>query len=137
MPAPLSARNDLRVVESATQVRPLSSLIAAAIDEMCNDLERYQLRQTERLRLTYCIAAADELIEDLEGLSLAGQTAVPAAWQTRLDHFASQLPSGAAGELRAGVAPTCLLDQVFDVEERLFRLKLGEWAQILGSESEG
>jgi hypothetical protein len=137
VPPPPYARKHLHVVESATHVRPLSSLIAAAIDEMCDDLERYHVRQEQRLNLTRCIAAADELIRDLEDLALAGETAVPAAWQPRLDRFASQLPIAAAEELSAGTPPTRLLDQDFDVEERLFALKLGEWARILGVTPEG
>jgi hypothetical protein len=116
------------VAEPATDVH-LSSAIAAALDDMCQDLERYQARQEQRLQLARCIAAADELIEELEGLSLAGAAEVPAGWQPRLDRFVESLPAGVAGDLRSGAEPNRLLDQVFAIEERLFRLKLGEWAQ--------
>ena len=108
--------------------RLLSSAIAAAIDDMCPDLERYQARLQQRVHLSRCIAAADELIDELQGLDLAGEPAVPAAWQARLDRFADGLPPGVAGELQAGIEPARLLDHLFEIEERLFRLKLGEWA---------
>jgi hypothetical protein len=109
--------------------RLLSSAIAAALDDMCQDLERYHARQERRLQLTRCISAADQLIEDLEALSLTGQPVVPGRWQSRLDRFVEGLPPGVAGELRTGTEPNRLLDQVFAIEERLFRLKLGEWAR--------
>jgi hypothetical protein len=121
-------RDHLSVAQLATEAR-LSSAIAAALDEICEDLERYHVRQEQRLQLARCIAAADELIEELEGLSLAGSTVVPSGWQARLDRFAEILPAGAAGDLRSGGGPNRLLDEVFAIEERLFRLKLGEWAQ--------
>jgi hypothetical protein len=106
----------------------LSSAIAAAIDDMCQDLDRYQARQERRLRLTRCIEAADELIEGLEDIRLAGLPLVPADWQPRLDRFSESLPTGVAVELRSGTEPGQLADQVFEIEERLLRLKLGEWA---------
>jgi len=121
-------RDHLSVAESATDVH-LSSAIAAALDDICEDLERYHVRQEQRLQLARCIAAADELIEELEGLSLSGSAAVPAGWQLRLDRFAECLPPGVADDLRSGGEPNRLLDQVFAIEERLFRMKLGEWAQ--------
>jgi hypothetical protein len=123
-----SRRDHLSVAQTATEAR-LSSAIAAALDEICEDLERYHVRQEQRLQLARCIAAADDLIEELEGLSLAGSTSVPSGWQARLDRFAESLPAGVADELRSGGEPNGLLDQVFAIEERLFRLKLGEWAQ--------
>jgi hypothetical protein len=107
----------------------LSTAIAAALDDICQDMERYQARQEQRLHLGRCITAADELVEQLEGLSLAGASVVPADWQPRLDRFVGALPAGVAGDLRSGGDPNRLLDQVFAIEERLFRLKLGEWAQ--------
>jgi hypothetical protein len=116
------------VAESAPDTQRLSSAIAEALDEMCRDFERYQARQERRLRLTRCIEAADELIDELQGLSLAGELAVPVGWQPRLDRFVSELPPDATRELRSGTAPDRLLDEVFAIEERLFRLKLGEWA---------
>jgi hypothetical protein len=119
------------VAEPAIGDVRLSSAIAAALDDMCRDLERYQARQERRERLTRCIDAADELIEELEGVSLAGWPLVPADWQPRLDRFSAGLPPGVAVELRSGTAPCRLLDQVFEIEERLFRLKLGEWALAL------
>ena len=113
--------------------RLLSSAIAAALDDMCQDLERYQARRERRLQLVRCISAADRLIADLEGLSLAGQREVPGAWQPRLDDFLDELPAGVTGELRSGSEPKRLVDQVFAIEERLFRLKLGEWARAFSS----
>lgn len=113
----------------------LSTAIAAALDDICQDLERYQARQEERLHLGRCIAAADELVEQLEGLSLAGAPEVPPDWQQRLDRFVHGLPAGVAGDLRAGSEPHHLLDQVFAIEERLFRMKLGEWAQRFDPEA--
>ncbi|HXM57001.1 MAG TPA: hypothetical protein VOB72_16495 [Candidatus Dormibacteraeota bacterium] len=121
--------------EPAIGAPRLPSAIAAALDDMCEDLERFHARHEQRLQVTRCISAADELIEELESLSLAGQPAVPDVWQLRLDRFVASLPPGVAGELRAGGEPNRLLDQVFAIEERLFRLKLGEWAQAFGRRS--
>ena len=117
--------------------RLLSSAIAAALDDICQDLERYQARQERRLQLMRCISAADQLIADLEGLSLGGQREVPGAWQPRLDHFVDGLPAGVTGELRSGSEPGRLVDQVFAIEERLFRLKLGEWARAFEAPGSG
>ena len=116
------------MAEPALREVRLSSAIAVALDDICRDLERYHERQEQRLQLARCIAAADELIEELEGLSLA-DSAVPPGWQSRLDRFVDALPPGVAGDLRSGGEPNRLLDEVFAVEERLFRLKLNEWAE--------
>jgi hypothetical protein len=97
-------------------------------------LERYQARQEQRLQLARCIAAADELIEELEGLSLAGAVEVRPGWRSRLDRFVEGLPARVAGDLPGGTEPNRLLDQVFAIEERLFRLKLGEWARGFDAE---
>lgn len=112
----------------ATGGRRLPKAIAAALDDMCQDMERFQVRQERRKLLTRCIAAADELIGELEDLGMAGDDPVPARWQPRLDRFTGSLPPDVAGELRCGTRPTRLLDEVFAIEERLYRLKLGEWA---------
>ncbi|HLH71025.1 MAG TPA: hypothetical protein VKY90_18900 [Candidatus Dormibacteraeota bacterium] len=105
--------------------------IAAAIEEMCEDLERYRARQARRLQVERCIALADRLIDDLERLSLMGATEVPPTWRRRLERFVRELPAGTSADLEAGVSPTVLLDQVFAVQEQLFQMKLGEWAQAL------
>jgi len=128
----LPARGDDLAV--ATHALQLSSAIAAALDDICQDLERYHVRHERRLQLGRCIAAADELIQELQILSLAGSPAVPPGWQMRLDRLARCLPDGVAGDLRTGCPPGRLLDQVFEIEERLFRLKLGEWAQRYDTE---
>ena len=117
------------MAEITTDAARLSSAIAQALDDMCRDLERYHARQEQRLQLTRCISAADQLIEELEGLSQAGGAEVPNAWQPRLDGFLDGLPAGVGGELHTGDHPNHLLDQVFAIEERLFRIKLGEWAR--------
>jgi hypothetical protein len=121
-----------RVGKPAIDAQRLPSAIAAALDDMCEDLERVHARHEQRLQVTRCISAADELIEELEGLSLAGWIAVPDAWQPRLDRFVASLPPGVADQLRTGGEPNRLLDQVFAIEETLFRLKLGEWARAFG-----
>jgi hypothetical protein len=107
--------------------RALSFAIAAAIDDLCREMERYHARQEQRQRLTRCILAADRLIRELEDLSRAGLP-VPAGWQPRLDRFVAALPAGLDADLRAGMDPNPLLDQVREIEERLYQLKLGEWA---------
>src|SRR2546429_4356203 len=94
----------LRVAESATSARRLSSAIAVALDEICDDLERYRARREQRLRLARCIGAADRLIDELQGLVLGGAQ-VPAAWQARLDGFVARLPAGAAESLRSDTDP--------------------------------
>jgi len=119
------------VAEPAIGDLRLSSAIAGALDDMCRDLERFQARQEQRALLGRCIDAADDLIEALEGISLAGWPVVPADWQPLLDRFAEQLPPGVRpDELRSGGAPCGLLDQIFEIEERLFQLRLGEWALV-------
>jgi hypothetical protein len=115
------------VARPETAARELPFAIAEAIDDMCREMDRYQARQERRQHLTRCIMAADGLIEDLQGLVLAGRP-VPSGWQPRLDRFRDDLPPGLEADLRAGEEPNPLLDQVMEVEERLFQLKLGEWA---------
>src|ERR1051326_4229332 len=109
----------------------LPTAIAAAIDDLCRDLERYHVRREQRLHLTDCIASADLLIEDLEGLTLAGAAHPPADWEARLDDLAARLPDGVARRLDGTREPATLLDQLFAIEEDLYRLKLGEWARAL------
>jgi hypothetical protein len=124
---PRPRRHDQRVAEPARD-RELSSAIAAAIDDICQDLARYRARQEQRLHLTRCIAAADALIEDLRELRLAGSQIVPADWQPRLEEFSALLPPGLAAGVRPGAEASLALDRVFHIEERLFRIKLDEWA---------
>jgi len=114
----------------------LPSAIAEAIDEVCQEMERYHARLEERQHLTRCVSATDELIQDLQGLALAGRS-VPGAWRGRLDRFLGDLPAGVAVGLRVETEPVRLLDQVIEIEERLFRLKLGEWALAFEREPSG
>jgi hypothetical protein len=107
----------------------LPSALAEAIDDVCREMERYHARWERRQRLTRCVNAADELIGDLQDLALAGRP-VPAAWQARLDRFLGQLPPEVRLELHVPAEPVGLLDRVVEIEERLFRLKLGEWALV-------
>jgi hypothetical protein len=111
----------------------LPSALAEAVDEVCREMERYHARWERRQRLTRCVNAADELIRELQDLLLAGRQ-VPASWQARLDRFLGQLPPDVRLELRAPAEPLVLLDRVVEVEERLFRLKLGEWALVFQGE---
>jgi hypothetical protein len=110
---------------------PQAPSIAAAIEDMCEDLERYRARQAHRLQIERCIAMADQLVDDLERLSLIGAPEVPSTWRRRLERFVRELPAGASADLEAGVPPTVLLDRVFAVQEQLFQMKMGEWAQVL------
>jgi len=105
----------------------LSSAIAEAIDEVCQEMERYHARWERRQHLTRCVQVADELIQELQELALAGRR-VPRSWQGRLDRFLADLPPGVPVDLPVDADPVHLLDQVIEIEERLFRLKLGEWA---------
>ncbi|HZU15773.1 MAG TPA: hypothetical protein VFD01_04080 [Candidatus Dormibacteraeota bacterium] len=110
---------------------PQAPSIAAAIEDMCEDLERYRARQAHRLQVERCIAMADRLVDDLERLSLMGVTEVPPAWRQRLERLARELPVGTSADLEVGVSPTVLLDRVFAVQDQLFQMKIGEWAQVL------
>ncbi|HZV53049.1 MAG TPA: hypothetical protein VFD49_25205 [Candidatus Dormibacteraeota bacterium] len=105
--------------------------IAAAIEDMCEDLERYRARQAHRLQVERCIAMADRLVDDLERLSLMGVTEVPPTWRRRLEQLARELPAGVSHDFEVGVSPTVLLDQIFAVQEQLFHTKMGEWARVL------
>ena len=108
---------------------PLPSAIAAAIDDLCRDLERYHVRQEQRLHLSECIAEMDLLIEEAEDLSQSGGAGVPPEWRVRLDGLARRLPADVAVGLDAAVEPSLLVDRLFAVEEKLYRLRLGEWAK--------
>lgn len=108
---------------------PLPSAIAAAIDDLCRDLERYHVRQEQRLHLSECIAETDLLIEEAEDLGDAGGTGMPPEWRVRLDGLARRLPAEVAASLDAGGEPCLLVDRLFAVEEKLYRLRLGEWAR--------
>src|SRR5689334_1610162 len=123
VPAGSAQRHHLRVAE-IPDARPLSSAIAEALDDMCRELERYGRRQERRLSLARSVEAADRLIDDLRALVLAGEPAVPAGWRVRLDDLLAGLPPGVAGDLRTGGAPGRLLEELFAIEEGLFRLEL-------------
>lgn len=117
------------MAEPTTEPAPLSPAVAAALDDMCRDLDRYRLRQRRRVQLRRGVAGADQLIGELERLVLAGRPVVPVEWQPWLDRLAAALPPGVAADLRCGGPPARLRDEVLTMEERLFELLLDGWPE--------
>lgn len=105
--------------------------LASAVDEIVHRDQLRRLRQLHRTRFDRCIALADRLVDGLERLALADQPEVPAAWRSHLDRLLRELPDGVTAELPTGLPPAELLDRIFDVQDQLFRLKLGELAVAL------
>jgi hypothetical protein len=79
-----------------------------------------------RERIDMAVQSLDRLIDALEQLNLKERARVPLAWQTGLAELACQLPVECQGRLRAGISPTRLLDNVYDIQQEVFWLKRGE-----------
>ena len=77
------------------------------------------------------IRALDRLVDSLEHLNLKDRARVPIAWQRTLAELASEIPVECGDRLRAGISPTRLLDQVYEIQQELFMLKQGGEAEEL------
>ncbi len=85
-------------------------------------------RETEDRRLVVPIRVVDGLIADLEELNLSGRQRVPETWEERLEPLRVALPERFREGLRTRVAVSRLMDHLYDIEEYLFHLKVGDRA---------
>lgn len=80
-----------------------------------------------RARLVLPIRLIDILVGELEEMNLANRRRVPRAWDRRLARLLATLP-GEVGEvpvLRGNIAPSRLMDRLFQVQDALLDLKVG------------
>jgi hypothetical protein len=100
-------------------------------EEMVERLRDRQRRQLARLRLERPIREIDRLIAELEELLLVGRARVPASLEPRLCRLVATLPPPAP-ELRTGVTIVRLMDQLYEAQGRLLRLRVDRSAYADG-----
>jgi hypothetical protein len=105
--------------------------IALAIEEMTADRRAQEQRQRRALVLERGIRALDVLIDDLEQLNMCQKRRVPPSWQARLALVTRQMPIGLYSDLKVGVSPMRLLNEVYELQEQLFQLKSGRELEVL------
>jgi hypothetical protein len=93
--------------------------------DMRQATEDARLARWKRERVDRAIQGMDALVEAIERLNLKEKARVPMAWQPKLARFAAELPVDCQGRLRAGISPTHLLDNVYDIQQELLWLKQG------------
>jgi hypothetical protein len=116
-------------VESPVVCGVLPPALAAAIEEMCQDLERYGERNALRRRLDHCVTVVEELVGELEPLAERGER-LPPDLRARLDALAGELPAPLGAGLAAS-EPADLVVLLVQVEEELFARILGNLAHAL------
>lgn len=80
-----------------------------------------------RARLVLPIRLIDNLVGELEEMNLANRRRVPRAWDRRMARLVAMLP-GEVREvpvLRGNIAPSRLMDRLFQVQDALLDLKVG------------
>lgn len=118
-----------RGVESPVICGVLPPALAAAIEEMCQDLERYGERNALRRRLDRCVTGVEGLVRELEPLADRGER-LPSDLRARLDALAGELPAPLGAGLAAS-EPADLVPRLVQVEEELFSRILGDLARAL------
>jgi hypothetical protein len=80
-------------------------------------------RETARRQVERPIAVVDRLIADCEELLLVGRKRVPVTMEPRLRQLAAVCPQ-ASSDLHAGVTIIRLMDELFDLQERLLERRV-------------
>lgn len=107
------------------------STLAETLADMEEAQQRARLERWQRDRVDMAIRALDRLVDAIERLNLQDRARVPMAWQRSLAELASEIPVECGDRLRAGISPTRLLDQVYEIQQELFELKQGGEADEL------
>ena len=108
--------------------------IARAIEDLRIAEDAARMRRLPRLRLREAMLAIDRLLEELEQCNLQGPTRSLSAWHCRVLAPGS-LKRNAFSELNGDSPPQLLMDQLFDLQERLMRDLAGpQWGLSVDDE---
>jgi hypothetical protein len=110
--------------------------IARAIEEIRIAQDASRLRNQRRLRLREAVLTIDQLLEQLELLNLQGRSRSLSAWHRRLFSLGRLDPKATCLELTSETSPQHLMDELFELQERLLRDLAGpQWDPSLDVES--
>ena len=95
--------------------------IARAVEEIRIAEEASRLRNLRRMRLRTAVITIDQLLEQLEVLNLQGRSRSLSAWHRRLFSLGRLDPKTTRLELTSETSPHHLMDELFELQERLLR----------------
>ena len=108
--------------------------IARAIEALRIAEDAASLRRLPRFRLRAAMLAIDRLLEELEQCNLQGSSRSISAWHCRV-LVRGRLKYERWLELNGGSSPQLLMDQLFDLQERLMRDLAGpQWSLSVDDE---
>jgi hypothetical protein len=109
--------------------------VARAVEEIRIAEEASRLRNLRRLRLRAAVLTIDQLLEQLEVLNLQGRSRSLSAWHRRLFSLGRLDPKATSLELTSETSPQHLMDELFELQERLLRDLAGpRWDPSLNGE---
>ena len=112
----------LTAMSSLAQVRDESvGRIARTIEDMRIAANNASLRKLRRLRLRAAVLTIDQLLEELELLNLHGRSRSLSTWRRRLFSLGRLDPKATRLELTSEKSPHHLMDELFELQERLMR----------------
>jgi|GEM_PF-2159276 len=112
--------------------------IARAVEEIRIAEEASRLRNLRRMRLRTAVITIDQLLEQLEVLNLQGRSRSLSAWHRRLFSLGRLDPKATSLELTSETSAHHLMDELFELQERLLRDLAGpRWDPSLNGDHEG
>lgn len=110
--------------------------IASTLEEMRSAANIARSRKLRRLRLRAAVLTIDQLLEELELLNLQGGSRSLSGWHRRLFSLGRLDPRATRLELSRQKSPEQLMDELFELQERLMRDLAGpEWGSLVDDES--
>lgn len=97
-------------------------------------VRRRRVREQVRLRLP--VARVDEVLEELEEIHLRGGIKVPAAMIEKIERLMATLPEDCQVEFPLRTTIARVMDNLYDVQDRLLSLKNGDRASMLEEDGE-
>jgi hypothetical protein len=85
--------------------------------------EQRRRRVAEQNRLRRPISQVDQILQELEEIHLRGGVKVPAAMILRIEHLLQTLPADCRKEFPLRTTITRVMDNLYDIQDRLFSLK--------------
>jgi hypothetical protein len=109
--------------------------MARAIEDTRIADDAARLRKLRRLRLRVVVLTIDQLLEELELLNLQGRSRSLSTWHRRLFSLGRLDPKATSLELTSETSPQHLMDELFELQERLLRDLAGpRWDPSLNGE---
>jgi len=111
---------------------------ARAIEDTRLAEDAARLRKQHRRRLRAAVLTIDRLLEELELLNLQGRSRSLSAWHRRLFSLGRLDPNATRLDLTSETSPQHLMDELFELQERLMRDLAGpEWSPVDDESSSG